>query len=168
MNPVGYHAWSSEGGLLLFVLGEPHTLQWWTPGNDPVVVASDIGRSLLPIPGTNLLSFVHKDGKEEWWLKSFDPESGQIAEMIATLEGREDLAWDPTGKAWMADGGRLYRYCPNCGGGWRRIVDFGRSGIQGSPGSPSLRTARHWHLSPTGLRLHQMANSPQAASESTR
>ena len=129
VNPVGYHAWGSEGGLLLFILGEPHTLQWWTSDGGAKVVASDIGRSLLRLPETNIFSFVHKAGGEGWWLKTFDPATGAIEKLIATRPEREDLAWDPQGRAWMADGGRLYRYCPACGGGWRRMVDFGKDGI---------------------------------------
>ncbi len=127
-EPVGYHAWGEQGALLLFVLGEPHTLQWWVPGADPTIVAESIGRSLHRIPGSQRFSFVQQseDGNQ---LSSFDPATGQVEVLIGTRPEREDHAWDREGRAWMSDGSRLYRYCPACGGGWRRMVDFGNQGL---------------------------------------
>jgi hypothetical protein len=80
------------------------------------------------VPGLDRFSFVQK-GDEGWSVDSFDPKTGEIATLIGTRPEREDLAWDSQGRLWMADGSRLYRYCPSCGGGWRLMVDLRRDGV---------------------------------------
>lgn len=133
VEPIGYHSWGPGGGLLVFVLGEPSTLQWLpSDQKTPHVVASDVGRSLHLIPGGNELSFITKSVPErtgEWWVQAFDPSSGVVRSVVATPKEREDLTWDAAGRIWMADGSGLYRHCPTCGGGWRKMADLGRSGI---------------------------------------
>lgn len=128
-EPVGYHAWGAEGGLLLFVLGEPHTLQWRPAGGPTRVLASDIGRSLLTIPGDGGFSYVAKrrpESPESWWVMRLDPKTLESTPIIATPKDREDVAWDPEGRLWVADGTRLLRHCPACGGGWRTMVDLAK------------------------------------------
>ncbi|MBZ0112305.1 MAG: hypothetical protein K8J08_07595 [Thermoanaerobaculia bacterium] len=128
IEPVGYHVWGDDGDVLLFVLGEPHTLQWRDREGTLRTVASNVGRSLHRIPRSERFSFVQK-GAAGWSVDSFDAKTGEIATLIGTRPEREDLAWDSEGRLWMADGSRLYRYCPACGGGWRLMVDLGRDGI---------------------------------------
>jgi hypothetical protein len=155
VEPVGYHVWGDHDAVLLFVLGEPHTLQWRDREGTLRTVASNIGRSLHRIPGSDRFSFVQKrdDG---WSVDSFDVGSGEVKTLIGTRPEREDLAWDPEGRLWMADGSRLYRYCPACGGGWRLMVDLGRDGV----GEVS-RLA----FSPDGRRLAFVATRPSVLRE---
>lgn len=150
VEPVGYHAWEGEKELVLFVLGEPNTLQRVALGGESRVMAGNIGRALHRIPGDEAaFSFVHKgdqegDGTEAeapegseggsekssaWWLKRLDASSGEITPLIATLPGREDLCWDAEGRAWMADGSVLYRWCPACGKAWKKVADLAPHGL---------------------------------------
>lgn len=152
VEPVGYHAWEGEKELVLFVLGEPNTLQRVALGGTPRVMAHNIGRALHRIPGKEAaFSFVDKgkapaegpastaDSAEkdtekdtepaEWWIKRLDVASGEITPLIATLPGREDLTWDGQGRAWMAEGSVLYRWCPFCGKRWKRVADLGPHGL---------------------------------------
>jgi hypothetical protein len=138
VEPVGYHAWSGGDELVLFVLGEPHTLERVKLGGEPRVMARNIGRSLHRIPGDKAaFSFIDKgqdgedegDGQGTWWLRRLDVASGEISPLIETLPGREDLAWDPQGRAWMADGTRLYRWCPFCGAEWKPVADLATHGL---------------------------------------
>ena len=58
---VGYHAWVNETDLILFVLGEPNTLRWYSLSNKKdTIIAGNIGRSLHKIPKTPDMSFVDK------------------------------------------------------------------------------------------------------------
>ncbi len=128
VEPVGYHAWGSAEELVLFVLGEPATLQRVRLGGKAEVVARDIGRALHPIPGRRAVSFVHKEGGEGWWIKSLDLGSGKIERLARAFPQREDLTWSPAGELWMADGSVVHRWCESCGG-WRVVGDLGKHGL---------------------------------------
>ncbi len=131
INPVGYHAWIDERRLLLFVLGEPATLQVAVVGSGPgKVVARDPGRALARIPGSRQMSFVHKAAEGEWWLTALDPESGDLRRLFRTLPECEDYAWSPDGHVWMADGSRLFRRRPG-DREWREVADLSAHGIRG-------------------------------------
>ena len=57
IKPVGYHAWVDADRLVLFVLA-PSTLQTAPVSTGKgTVVASDVGRSILRMPGGNSISF---------------------------------------------------------------------------------------------------------------
>ena len=48
IEPVGYHAWGRDNDVVMFILGEPHTLQYTSvAAAKGEVVASDIGRTLI-------------------------------------------------------------------------------------------------------------------------
>ena len=128
VNPVGYHAWADEENLLLFVLGEPMTLQTAKVGPGAgTVVAESPGRALARIPGTSELSYVDRSG-ETWWLQAFDPSSRTARRLVETLPGREDYAWAPDGSVWMGDGSRLYRWSVG-DEGWSLVADLQDEGI---------------------------------------
>jgi len=131
VNPVGYHAWVDDGAVLLFVLGEPHTLQVATIGPGPgKVLAESPGRGLARIPGSNRMSYVDK-GEDTWWLTAIDPSTGDMERLIATPEGREDYAWAKDGSVWIGDDSRLLRWSPGQDDGWQAIADLDAEGVYG-------------------------------------
>ena len=78
--PVGYHAWADSFTVLLFILGEPPTLQQADARTGIAdTVAFNVGRSLHRVPGTGVVSFVHKEAEDRWVIKTRDPASGAIA-----------------------------------------------------------------------------------------
>ncbi len=130
VNPIGYHAWIDHDDLILFVLGEPTTLQAATVGPGAGrVLAESPGRALARIPGGAEMSFVDKSG-EPWWLTALDPLTGATRRLIATLPGREDYAWAPDGSVWMGDGSRLYRWQPG-GEHFDLVADLDAAGFYG-------------------------------------
>jgi hypothetical protein len=131
VNPVGYHAWVDDDQVILFVLGEPHTLQLATigPGAGRIVGESP-GRALARIPGSGEMSYVDKTG-EPWWLTAIDPVTGKTRRLIAMHAEREDCAWAPDGSVWMGDGSELYRWHPDSADGWELAADLGENGIEG-------------------------------------
>ncbi len=131
VNPVGYHAWVDDRSVLLFVLGEPHTLQFAEIGPAAgVVLADSPGRGLARIPGQDRMSYVDKTG-DEWWLTAIDPRSGERERLIATPEGREDYAWAPDGSVWIGDDSRLLRWTPGKESGWQPVADLDAQGVYG-------------------------------------
>ncbi|MEL6615563.1 MAG: hypothetical protein AAFQ43_07485, partial [Bacteroidota bacterium] len=102
--PVGYHAWAGPDRVALFVLGEPPTLQLAsTASGDADTLAGNIGRSLLPIPARNSISFVQKAEDGPWSVRALDLTDGTITDLGRTLPNREDLAWLLNGRMLMAD-----------------------------------------------------------------
>ncbi len=125
VEPVGYHAWIDDRRLILFVLGEPPTLQLATLGGAaPKVIAKDIGRALASIPGRKTMSFVHKISEDSWWVTALDPETGKLELLIETRPHREDYAWAPDGSLWMGDGNKLFRWRPDHDTTWQLIAEL--------------------------------------------
>lgn len=153
VNPVGYHAWADAERLLLFVLGEPMTLQAAAVGPGAGrVLAESPGRALARIPGTSEMSFVDKSAEDAWWITAVDLDSGATRRLVPTLEGREDYAWAPDGALWMGDDSRLYRW-PAGGAAWEQVADLDAAGIYGI-----TRLA----FSPDGRQLALVGQRPPA------
>lgn len=129
VKPVGYHAWVDATQVAMFILGDPPTLQVGTlASGEAAIVAESIGRSLHQIPGSKLISFVHKASDSDWRIRRLEVSSGTIQDIAPTLPGREDYAWTPGGELLMADGATLYtwdRYEDE----WVALYDFRQHGI---------------------------------------
>lgn len=134
VKPVGYHAWLDETTVALFVLGNPPTLQIAnTSTGKTEVVASDIGRSLQPVPGGGV-SFVVREpragGAPQFTIKAVDS-SHRIAPMIAAVGSTDPyVAWTPDGRMLMADGGSLYSWRKGQDD-WTRVADLSGSTVKG-------------------------------------
>ncbi len=148
IEPVGYHAWIDDERLILFVLGEPPTLQLATVGEgEPTVLAHDIGRALARVPGREAMSFVHKTEKEGWWVTAYDPKTGDLERLIQTRPEREDYAWAPDGSLWMGDGSQLFRWHPDHDTAWHAVAklpldDVTRMAFHPDGGTLALVAAR--------------------------
>lgn len=123
--PVGYHAWVDENTVVMFVLGDPPTLQVGDlrTGRGRVV-AEDIGRSIQPIPGTFDVSYVqrHPDGTSTIMRL---PGDGSVPEaIIETVAGGDFHAWAADGTLLMADGPVVYGAAPGTARSWTPIADF--------------------------------------------
>ncbi len=118
---VGYHAWVNDDLLILFVLGRPNTLRLYSLANTKdLELAENIGRSIHRIPGTNDISFIHKQGAE-WLIKKYNGKDGTIETLAPTLPNREDLTWTKDGKILMSDGETLFFWIPKKSKNWIAI-----------------------------------------------
>lgn len=117
---VGYHAWVDSDNVVLFVLGEPNTLRWYSVSeNKDWIIAEKIGRSLHKIPGSGSISFVNKS-LPDWIIKSVTNKNG-ITEMITqALHEREDLAWTPDRRILMSDGEQIMFWAPE-NPDWKKV-----------------------------------------------
>jgi Tol biopolymer transport system component len=124
---VGYHAWVNESDLILFVLGEPHTLRWYSLLNKKdTIITGNIGRSLHSIPNSTDMSFVDKS-TDPWLIEKMDTKTKSTSKITETLPGREDLCWTPNGQIIMSDGEKLYYFNPGSPHGWKEVE--GMSGL---------------------------------------
>jgi Tol biopolymer transport system component len=120
---VGYHTWINPEQLMLFVLGEPHTLQFYdlkTKQHD--VIEQNIGRSLHKIPGEEAVSYVLKKSPGEWVIKKFEPASKASSEIITTPKSSEDLCWTPDGRILISGGMKLYFTDPQGQQEWKELT----------------------------------------------
>jgi dipeptidyl aminopeptidase/acylaminoacyl peptidase len=126
IKPVGYHAWIDPEHLVLFVLGQPATLQIANVKTGKAEVAADnIGRSLHRIPGSRLASFVQRDPSGEYWIKQIDTITRNTTPLVKVVEGSSDrdYAWMPDGKTiLMTAGTRVFSWTPGSSG-WVEVFD---------------------------------------------
>jgi Tol biopolymer transport system component len=126
IKPVGYHAWVDPDRVALFVLGQPNSLQLAsvkTGKGD--VVANGIGRSLHRIPGTRLISFIHREPSDEFWIKLIDIDTKKIDALTKVVDGNHerDMAWMPDGKTILMSGGtKIYSWTRGASG-WTEVFD---------------------------------------------
>ena len=82
IEPVGYHAWGSKNDLVMFILGEPHTLQYTSvAAAKGEVVASDIGRTLIYNEAQAEFLFSYSQHGQHH-LARFDPQTKQVSNIL--------------------------------------------------------------------------------------
>jgi hypothetical protein len=143
IQPVGYHAWSDTATVVLYVLGDPPTLQVVPLGAGAgTSAARDVGRSLKRIPGGNDVSYVQRlaDGGTE--IRRLHPATGTWEPLIAGLQGGDFHAWTPDGTLLQAHEGRVYAWRPGMAD-WSQIADLTPLGI----------TITRMAVSPDGSRI---------------
>lgn len=131
VKPVGYHAWFDPNTLYLFVLGSPATLQRADVRTGQAeVLAKDIGRTILRIPGRNAISFAQRDtARGPLSLREYDPATGTIKPLAPLPSPNEFVAWTPQGDLLAANGNALVRW--NTGTqAWDEVTRFTDPGLQ--------------------------------------
>jgi dipeptidyl aminopeptidase/acylaminoacyl peptidase len=132
INPVGYHAWIDDDRLALFVLGQPNSLQLASVKTGKgEVAAQGIGRSLHRIPGTRLVSFVHREASGEFFVKQIDPDTKKIETLVKVVEGstERDMAWMPDGKTILMSGGTKVFSWTRGASGWTEVFEGAPHGL---------------------------------------
>ena len=110
--------------MVLFVLGKPSTLQTAQVATGKgTVVASDVGRSILRMPGGNSISFVERLETGEHWVKELNPMTGASTPLVIAPPGstERDCAWLPDGTLHV--GGHTNRGVAARRSGWRDVYD---------------------------------------------
>ena len=130
IKPVGYHVWVDDHRLMLFVLGSPNTLQMVDAlTEESETIAENIGRTLLPIPGQDKISFLHRSGNRSI-IRAFDVKTRAIIDLVEALPGNEYYAWTPEGILLMGKDSKLFGWDPKKGGDWQQIADLSKYGIK--------------------------------------
>jgi hypothetical protein len=130
VKPVGYHVWYEPETVVLFVLGDPPTLQIADLSTGNADVAADaVGRSLHKVPSRPSITFVHKTSEDEWWINELDMSTRQPTKLVRTLPGREDYAWTPGGVILMGRDSEMYQWHDGRSGEWQRVADLSAQGI---------------------------------------
>ena len=82
IEPVGYHAWGINNDLVMFILGEPHTLQYsLVAAAKGQVVAKNIGRTL--IYNHTMAQFIFSYTQNEQHIVArFNPQTKQVENLL--------------------------------------------------------------------------------------
>jgi hypothetical protein len=126
VKPIGYHAWIDANTVMVFVLGEPATLQRAMPGSPATeIVTGNIGRSLVAIPGTRSVSFTTRDANRVWWFKRYDAGTREVSTLVQAPEGASEpyAAWTRDGRLLTAAGTRILSWKPG-ETGWTAVGDL--------------------------------------------
>lgn len=138
---VGYHAWLSQNELILFVLGDPHTLRYYnTATKKEMVLFEKPGRSIQRIPGSNKVSVVDKRDALHWFIWKIGPDQKPV-KVTETIHGVEDIAWTPDGRIISSDGKHFLINDPAKPNGW--------IAMQG----PEIKGVSRIAISPDGKKL---------------
>ena len=127
VNPVGYHAWVNEKEVIMFVLGEPHTLQLANiDTGESQIIDKDIGASLYKIPNSKLMSYSVNVGTEKapkWQVKSFNAETKQTAKITDLPEGAYYYGWTGDRQLIAAQETKLFSYRLSEHSKWQQFAD---------------------------------------------
>ena len=123
--PVGYHAWGNENDVLLFVLGDPPTLQVADVATGVAeAVALGPGPSLHKIPNRNAWSFVERSVDGESWVSELNVGTHEIVRLIRAPDASDFHAWTPEGVLLAASGGRILQWDPELDEDWQLVADL--------------------------------------------
>jgi Tol biopolymer transport system component len=136
VKPVGYHAWLDDRRLVLFVLGQPATLQLADVSTGTAeVVASNVGQSIVRMPGGGV-SFVQQEGENSdrtLTITQVTIENGKpvLKPLTAAVPGARQahLAWTPDGTLLMAHDGSLHAWRAGQSG-WQVVADLNALGLR--------------------------------------
>ncbi|WP_371194023.1 hypothetical protein [Glaciecola sp. SC05] len=109
IEPVGYQVWLSKEELLLFVLGEPHTLQRVninSKANKGQVIDSDIGASLYQFERSDW--YLYSQGQDNPQLKAYNARSQNIITVAPLPKGSVYFSVSATGHVITSSGEGLY------------------------------------------------------------
>jgi dipeptidyl aminopeptidase/acylaminoacyl peptidase len=150
VRPVGYHTWLNADTVFVFVLGTPATLRRAElVRGTAAVMASDIGRALLTVPGRRAVSYAQRDSAG-YLVRTIDPVSGQGETLVRLPEDNEFFIWLSDGSLLSASGNRLLRWRAG-EKAWSEVTRFTEPGLQ--------RITR-LAVSPAGDRLALVGTDP--------
>jgi tricorn protease-like protein len=146
---VGYHLWTDNSHLALFILGSegnPHTLHFMRlPTKEDTVLASNIGRSFQKITGERAFAFIQK-GESGNKIMKYNTETSKLTEIGSTINKGEDIALTQQGHVITSDGTKLFfMLLKKSSKGWQPV------GIL--QGSEFLKTVTRIAVSPNGDKL---------------
>lgn len=152
IRPIGYHTWLNADTVFVFVLGNPATLRRAELGQGTAaVIASDIGRALLKVPGRRAVSYAQRDSAG-FRVRVIDPVTGQGETLVRLPEDNEFFTWTSDGSLLSASGNRLLQWRPG-EKDWSEVRRFAE---------PGLQQISRLAISPSGDRLALVGAEPAA------
>lgn len=129
---IGYHVWFSKDILISAVLdeGELSLVSTFFKAGRNYKIQKSVGRSQHKIPNSKLVSYISKEHKDKWQIKSIDPLSGATNFIINTIDETEDMCWLINGTILMPKGNTIYKFNPNSDKDWSILLSFDDKNLQ--------------------------------------
>lgn len=128
IKPVGYHAWVGDHTLVIFVLGNPSTLQVADDRTQTSeIVARNVGRALVKVPGRDAVTFLQQVRDSASWITDLDVRTKTVRRLMQPPPGADYHVWAPNGALLAASGSRVFIWTD---GRWDVAADFGRWGVK--------------------------------------
>lgn len=109
IEPVGYHAWGTDNDLVMFILGEPHTLQYTkVAAAKGQVVAQNIGRTLTFNSTLAAFTFTYSKNQQNW-LASYAPNSQTVTDLFRLPDSVQDYTFKNDNTVIYALNNRIYQ-----------------------------------------------------------
>jgi len=118
ISKVDNYAWIDDNHIAVTEVGDHSVLKFVNfLLRESKTIASNVGRSLHAWGG--FLFFVEKDPGGAWWIKRYDPITGNVNNVLPAIKNREDFFVTASDMILMADGQTIF-YERN--GKWRKLV----------------------------------------------
>ena len=128
---VGYHVWINKKMLASFVIDDPSSLEISNlKYKIKYPIDKNIGRSILKIPNTELLSIISLE-HEDPEIYSINPITSEKKYIADALEDAQDLAWTPDGTMIMGIDDKLYKLKPGVDKTWIQFASLSSYGLNG-------------------------------------
>ena len=131
IKPVGYHLWTGDHQLVLFVLGArgaPSTLQLADERTGTAeIITENIGRALGKVPGRDAVTFLQQVKDSVSWITELDLRTKKTRRLMQPPAGAEYHVWTPGGALLAAAGSRIYLWN---NGRWDVAAEFERFGVK--------------------------------------
>jgi len=127
---VGYYYWMNEHEVMMFLVGEPHSLVKGDTRDESIQqVTSNIGRGMGETMDGDFL-YIQKLSEKTWYIKQLDIETLKSNIVIETLEGSEDFTVMSNGHLLMAKQSTIYTFDPKGTKEWTAVADLGKFGLK--------------------------------------
>ena len=123
---IDYYAWGNEQSILIFVIGDPATLQIAdvATGLSEIATDSGVGISMHKIPNRNSWSFIERTSDEQSWISEMNIGTHEILRLIQPPSGSDFHTWTPDGILLMTSGGQIVQWDPEMDNNHRVIANF--------------------------------------------
>jgi len=130
VSNIGYHLWDKKGDLYLYIIEgtDSKLMHAKMKSNQLIPVLDNVGRCLKLGPDGKIY-FVHKVSAENWYVKSYDPETKKVENIVRSLKGKEDFELI-NGAIIAGSGGFIYQHILGPNNDWKKMGDLSKYGIR--------------------------------------
>ncbi|MFK7780997.1 nuclear transport factor 2 family protein [Psychroserpens sp.] len=128
---VAYYTWFDEHTVVSAVIEDDQLNLFVSNLQDGTnrKYETNVGRSFHRIPGSNLVSFISKENKNQWQIKSLNPLTGDTKVIANTMEGVEDICWLDNKTLLTSKDNVLYKLRLQRDNNWKKVADLESEGI---------------------------------------
>ncbi|WP_162843303.1 nuclear transport factor 2 family protein [Ichthyenterobacterium magnum] len=128
---VAYYTWYNKHTVVSAVI-EKEQLNLFVSNlldGSNIKHATNVGRSFHRIPNSNLVSFISKENKNQWQIKSLNPLTGKTKVIANTIQDVEDICWLDSKTLLSGKNNLLYKLRLKTDTSWKQIANLGSDGI---------------------------------------